>query len=220
MNSYPNMNSMSDVVALKRFDMETIQRERRALVPITPRLVTWNVNNERPNVYFPNINRSYIADLTYVPGKFINRRSHANSVNREASWSPYTPVKHQPLIEKPGLPEEIEEELEENESSLTNPIQHPHLQINKPLGLLKREYKHPLSMYEEALNNMYSRYAQHKYVIKDHRTGPRDPTLPRQYHNTAPYGVYWYIDRPRNAGKEWVTNRWRMWSGGSASSLE
>ena len=48
-------------------------------------------------------------------------------------------------------------EEEEAAPDLSNPVLLPQLQINKPLGLLKREYKHPLSMYEEALNNMFSR---------------------------------------------------------------
>lgn len=29
------------------------------------------------------------------------------------------------------------------------PVSNPILDVNKPLGLLQREYKHPLSMYEE-----------------------------------------------------------------------
>nr|XP_026692595.1 uncharacterized protein LOC100183277 [Ciona intestinalis] len=209
------MNSMSDIVALKRVDMENIQRIGRPLVPITPRLVTWNVNNERPNVYFPNINRSYISDLTYIPGQFINRRSHYNSVNREASWTPYTSVKHQPLVECDNPEAEDEEE-----ASLTNPLYHPQLRIPKPLGLLKKEYKHPLSMYEDVLSNKFSRYALKQSNFKLFNSGTQDPTLPQQYVSNLPQSVYWYAERPRNAGKEWVTNRWRMWSGGSASSPE
>lgn len=31
-----------------------------------------------------------------------------------------------------------------------------------------------------------------------------DPTLPRQYYQGDPqYGVYWYAERPRTAGKDW-----------------
>uniref|UniRef100_H2YAH2 Uncharacterized protein n=1 Tax=Ciona savignyi TaxID=51511 RepID=H2YAH2_CIOSA len=210
------MNSMSDVVALKRVDMEEIHRKSRALEPITPRLVTWNVNHERPNVYFPNINRSYISDLSYIPGQFIHRRSHVNSINRVASWTPYTTLEHQPLVEC--------EELEntEEEGLLTAPIRHPVLKIATPLGLLKKEYKHPLSMYEDSLNNKYSRYAhQHPEALKLYsRSETQDPTLPRQYHLGQACAVYWYNERPPNAGKEWVTNRWRMWSGGSPSSPE
>ncbi|XP_039274628.1 uncharacterized protein LOC120348538 isoform X2 [Styela clava] len=185
-----------------------------AMIPITPRLVTWNVNNERPNVYFPNINRSYISDLTYVPGHFINRRTHKNSVNREASWSPYTTEKREVLIEAPAVTEELESELSDRGDALTDSVHHPELKIARPLGLLKREYKHPLSMYEHALNGTFSRYSRHVQS-----SGGPDPIIPRQYYRkNAPYGVYLYAERPQTAGKDWVMNRWRMWSGGSSSS--
>jgi len=55
-----------------------------------------------------------------------------------------------------------EETEEEKPPMLTDRITHPTLRINRPLGLLKREYKHPLSMYEDILNNMYSRYVMYK----------------------------------------------------------
>jgi len=202
--------SMSDVVALKRVDMEDIQRKSRAWPPMTPRLVSWNVNNERPNVYFPNINRTFITDLTYVPGQYHKKRTHSNTKNRIASWTPYSSEGVRPTAEE-------EEEEEEAAPDLSNPVLLPQLQINKPLGLLKREYKHPLSMYEEALNNMFSRHAKQLYEVKP-PVPVSNPTTPRQYYPRSGVGLVLMQESPRPSGKEWVTNRWRMWSGGSSSS--
>ena len=57
--------------------------------------------------------------------------------------------------EKPTLEEEEEEESQQ--PSYSDALRHPEIRIVKPLGLLRREYKHPLSMYEDAMSNLYSR---------------------------------------------------------------
>jgi len=55
------------------------------------------------------------------------------------------------------MPVMDEEETEVQQQSYSDALRHPEIKIIKPLGLLRREYKRPLSMYEDALSDLYSR---------------------------------------------------------------
>lgn len=52
---------------------------------------------------------------------------------------------------------ELLPEISQADPSLCDPVHHPNLFINYPLRLLSREYKHPLSMYEDAKKNVQAR---------------------------------------------------------------
>ena len=56
-----------------------------------------------------------------------------------------------------GGDETEEEETTHEQPTIADAMRHPEIRISKPLGMLRREYKHPLSMYEDALSNLYSR---------------------------------------------------------------
>jgi len=51
-----------------------------------------------------------------------------------------------------------ETEEQDPERCASEFVDYPDLRISNPLGLLTREYKHPLSMYEEAQKKVYTRY--------------------------------------------------------------
>ena len=54
-----------------------------------------------------------------------------------------------------NLAESEEQDADSNDGEF---VEYSDLQISNPLGLLTREYKHPLSMYEEAQQNIYARF--------------------------------------------------------------
>ena len=71
-------------------------------------------------------------------------------------------IKNDNFLEyEPEAGDENHEIDEDNDAlyrpSISDAMRHPEMRICKPLGLLRREYKHPLSMYEDAISSMYSR---------------------------------------------------------------
>merc|ERR1712224_1023336 len=196
---------------------------------ITPRLCTYNVNVNRPYLRIPNVNRMFMVDMTYMPGYFIEEYPHKFYKNRAASWAPGSrPVALPPGLTKAGIEEKQQlkdyikmkrQRLQNNNDTTVGdkPIRIEQSPSKPSLDLLSKEYKRPLTMYDQSKLNK-SQSSSRTYQIFPPLRGAKTSTNPVTLTGDGQ-------DIPRQncnftAGKRWNMDKFQMWSGGTDGSVE